>query len=249
MKPSFRLARTAAKLSDSINRHLNMYSLGATAAGVGMLALSPPAEAKIIYTPANQTIDLNHPFALDLNHDGTKDFRFSVAYASTPSFFYQGLDVAGMQSGNSARGLRSRHGFYASRLLVGVRVGSKGQVPRGLMAGRSYFKSKSKSSYRGPWAKSKGTTTGYLGFRFVIKGKVHYGWARLKVKELQQFPGTSALLTGYAYETIANKTIITGKTKGPDVITVQPASLGDLARGASSISSWRVKRTAATTQP
>jgi hypothetical protein len=41
-------------------------------------------------------------------------------------------------------------------------------------------------------------------------------------------------LTGYAYETIPNKPIIAGKTKGPDVFTVQPGSLGHLARGASS---------------
>jgi len=40
-----------------------------------------------------------------------------------------------------------------------------------------------------------------------------------------------ALLTGYAYETIPNKAIITGKTKGPDMITVQPGSLGALAAG------------------
>jgi uncharacterized repeat protein (TIGR03803 family) len=50
-------------------------------------------------------------------------------------------------------------------------------------------------------------------------------------------------LTGYAYETIANKSIIAGKTKGPDVVTVQPASLGHLARGASAIPAWRAKET------
>jgi len=41
----------------------------------------------------------------------------------------------------------------------------------------------------------------------------------------------SGTLTGYAYETIPNKPIITGQTKGPDVITVQPERLGELARG------------------
>jgi hypothetical protein len=41
-----------------------------------------------------------------------------------------------------------------------------------------------------------------------------------------------ALLTGYAYETIPNKPIITGKTKGPDAITLAPGSLGALAAGA-----------------
>jgi len=51
----------------------------------------------------------------------------------------------------------------------------------------------------------------------------------------------TATLTGYAYETIPNKPIIAGKTHGPDVITLQDASLGHLARGASAIPSWRAK--------
>ena len=41
----------------------------------------------------------------------------------------------------------------------------------------------------------------------------------------------AATLTGYAYETIPNKPIIAGKTNGPDVITVEPTTLGSLALG------------------
>jgi hypothetical protein len=41
----------------------------------------------------------------------------------------------------------------------------------------------------------------------------------------------SGTLTGYAYETIPNKPIIAGKTKGQDVIIFQPDTLGNLARG------------------
>src|SRR5580692_6201903 len=60
--------RRTADLSDSIHQQLNMYAVAAAAAGVGMLALSQPSEAKIVYTPANAQIKgrLN----LDLNHDG-----------------------------------------------------------------------------------------------------------------------------------------------------------------------------------
>jgi hypothetical protein len=76
----------------------------------------------------------------------------------------------------------------------------------------------------------------YLGFRFTISGRVHFGWARLSVSPS---PSTEATLTGYAYETIPNKPIITGKTKGPDVVTLDPATLGHLAQGASAIHAWR----------
>ncbi len=56
-----------------------------------------------------------------------------------------------------------------------------------------------------------------------------------------KYGSMKALLTGYAYETIPNKPIIAGKTHGKDVITLEPASLGHLARGASAIPAWRGK--------
>jgi hypothetical protein len=63
----------------------------------------------------------------------------------------------------------------------------------------------------------------------------------------------TGLLTGYAYETIPNKPIVTGKTKGPDedsrleppssvtltAATSKPATLGMLAMGARGLSIWR----------
>jgi hypothetical protein len=100
----------------------------------------------------------------------------------------------------------------------------------------------------------------YLGLKFKIKGKFHYGWARLSVHNF--INDISATLTGYAYETIPNKPIITGKTKGEDDSSVeqpnpadpspdasltdpipapQPASLGALAMGARVLSIWRRK--------
>ncbi len=85
----------------------------------------------------------------------------------------------------------------------------------------SYFKF-------GPWLDVKGQA--YVGVRFAIKGKVHYGWARLG--SISHNKPVKALLTGYAYETIPNKPIVTGKTKGPDVITMPlGGTLGHLALG------------------
>jgi hypothetical protein len=42
--------RKTANFSRSIHQQLNMYALAAGAAGVGVLALAQPAEAKIVYT-------------------------------------------------------------------------------------------------------------------------------------------------------------------------------------------------------
>jgi hypothetical protein len=48
MKRPFRIRRTSVNLSELISRQLNMYTLAAGAAGVGVLALAQPVEAKIV---------------------------------------------------------------------------------------------------------------------------------------------------------------------------------------------------------
>jgi hypothetical protein len=87
----------------------------------------------------------------------------------------------------------------------------------------------------------------HLGLKFQIHKKTHYGWARLSVKTSKMPIQMTGTLTGYAYETIPNKPITAGKTKGSDVTTVSSASLGHLAAGASAIPAWRVRQPAATT--
>jgi hypothetical protein len=77
-----------------------------------------------------------------------------------------------------------------------------------------------------PWNNVK---QAYLGLKFVIKGKTHFGWARLKVSVDPLKLSITAILTGYAYETTPGKPIIAGATKGPDE---QAGSLGALAAGA-----------------
>lgn len=53
-------------LSESVSHQLNMYVLAASAAGVGMLALAQPAEAKIVYTKAHHVIGTDGVYLLDL---------------------------------------------------------------------------------------------------------------------------------------------------------------------------------------
>jgi len=104
-------------------------------------------------------------------------------------------------------------------------------------------------SYRGgSWNSNGGVTDRYLGLKFKIDGKVHYGWARLSFEGYYTFTAT---LTGYAYETIPNKAIKAGQEqdKGdgaeqPDPAALTepdrtPATLGALARGAKGLRLWR----------
>ena len=90
------------------------------------------------------------------------------------------------------------------------------------------------SFYSGLWWNVRNR---YLGLQFKIKGKIHYGWARMNVKVKEH--KVIAALTGYAYETIPNKPIIAGKTHGTD--EVKEASLGSLAAGSTGLRTWRQK--------
>jgi hypothetical protein len=88
----------------------------------------------------------------------------------------------------------------------------------------------------------------YLGLRFRIGGKVHYGWARLSVEVGN---GIVTTMTGYAYETTPNKAIRAGQTQGPaddgmspdltgaGIPSLERKTLGQLALGTRQASLWR----------
>jgi hypothetical protein len=89
----------------------------------------------------------------------------------------------------------------------------------------------------GEWHNVK---TRYLGLAFSIQGQIHYGWARLNVN--QDGCVITAVLTGYAYETVPGKPIITGKTSGPSEVSEterMPPTLGLLAKGSIRLDAWR----------
>jgi len=56
--------RKTAELPRSLHQQLNSYALAASAAGVGVLVLAQPAEAKIIYTKAHPLIPPNTHYNL-----------------------------------------------------------------------------------------------------------------------------------------------------------------------------------------
>jgi hypothetical protein len=247
MKHSSRPTRRPANLSESMHRQLSAYALAASAAGVGVLAWPQAAEAKIVYTPAH--IRVNGGFlALDLNHDGVVDY--SVHTHRYNSYFWE-LWVSPSGENQVRAGSANRYkSFYAAALPAGVRLGPKRKwVPGGTMLDWVFFTSTgTHTGHAGPWFDVQRR---YLGLKFFIHGHFHYGWARLNVKGTPQ--GIDAVLTGYAYETIPNTPIITGKTKGPDEIgsvaqpnpasvtapVPKPATLGALALGFPGLSIWR----------
>lgn len=221
--------RKPANLPQSVHHRLNMYALAASAAGVGLLALVQPAEARIVYTPAHTKILPNTIFNLDLNHDGIIDLVFHNIYVSESGSPIRGTlsarpGLQGYPNGLEGTSYCFRGNCLAYALPRGAKIGPPKFFGATLMAQQAY----SGGGY-GFWWKNTGKVIGYLGLRFRFGGGPHFGWARFTVKQIGYH--YVATLTGYAYETIPNKPIIAGKTKGRDVITVEPGMLGILALG------------------
>jgi hypothetical protein len=249
LQPRNSVNRIATRFSAKLDKDLLAYAAAASAAGVSLLALAQPTEAKIIYTPAHKSIGSSTP--LDLNHDGITDFKLDITrssfceggcttqvrHATAFQATYGDLTVSGARPQNQVFG----QGKYASALAAGVSVGPDGQFPAGKIMASAMAISGNNEYSRGPWGTKGGVQNRYLGLKFTIHGKTHYGWARLSVA-VSSGAHIQATLTGYAYETVANKPIITGKKHGAD--NAIDRSLGDLARGASSIPASRLQYSA-----
>ena len=256
MKHSSR-PRNTANLSDSVHRQLNMYAVAASAAGVGLLALAQPAEARIVYTPTHKVIGKNSSYPLALNH-GTPDFIIRNSYCryseTCNSSWRSQLSVAAARDiGRSVNQVEGTTGnvYLAAALKRGARIPNAGKFGRAarmaLQCSGACNASHTGIRTSGPWVD---VTNRYLGLKFKIDGKFHYGWARLNVKVLIGRE-IIATLTGYAYETIPNKAIIAGQTKVPEDNTIEepkalltipasrPATLGSLALGSRGLSIWQ----------
>jgi hypothetical protein len=236
--------RTPSRISDSLHQRLNAYALAASAAGVSLLALAQPAHGRIVYHRAHHRFYFGFiSYSFDVNHDGIADFVFNSQFAIAVAYF--SIQPAASRTGNRIWGYKTTDygNRFASALRAGVKVDASKKLGGGsnLMTLCSFGTGTGSTQCFGQWGDVRNR---YLGLKFYdVEGKAHFGWARLNTGLNAKGSSSKpfATLTGYAYETIPNKPIITGKTKGPDVVTVRDASLGHLARGASAMKAWRVR--------
>lgn len=217
------MPRTPSRISDSLHQNLNSYALAASAAGVSFLALSASAAAKIVYTPTHEKVRINRTLPIDLNHDGIHDFGVLNGTHNSTTPFGDFVAASPLNSGNQIWVKATSRGFnnYARALRAGVRIGPvvKDFKSGGDLMAFWSLRGGTGTISGGPW---KNVRKHYLGLKFLIKGKTHYGWARLNVTIANQT--VNALLTGYAYETVAGKSIVSGQTK-------TNSTLGALALG------------------
>ena len=257
MKISERRPKRSVNLSESLRHRLDTYALAASAAGVSLLVLAQPADARIIYTPTHHVIGYPGSYNLDLNNDGIADVKIFETNHSTSEGGQITRLIAAAGASNLVKGYPLWNSVgsrlpYASALRPGQKIGGSqtrfGYGSPAPMAGAATVAGGPAYSF-GAWGNLPLIPYRYLGVKFQINGKTHYGWARMIVKV--SGVKITATLTGYAYETIPNKTIIAGKksetgdraelSQLPDSrnANLGPASLGRLAQGATGLAAWR----------
>ena len=238
--------RSVVKLPESLERILKSYAMAAGAAGVGAVALTQSSEAKIIYKHVHVNIEPNGQY--DLNFGGERDFVLVLNHYFTKSSFLY-VNSYTKDRMNEVWGTQSGYRRFANPLRAGIQIGPKGHFSHAseswhFMAGWDCTSTGCISD--GPWRNVKDR---YIGLKFFLNAQghlqVHYGWARLTVHLYTHPLKITALLTGYAYETIANKPITTGDTgTNQNASMTEPsapvrASLGLLAAGTPGLAAWR----------
>jgi hypothetical protein len=249
--------------SGSLKRHWAAY---AAAAGASLGALSSSSEAEIVYTPADETINLTvGTYGLDLNHDGIVDFTIADHRTFSNGHGFpisrQSLFVKPAYSQNRINCVNASclsTYIYAAALPQGSLIGPS-RRRHGWLAGHAQMALEERLGGRPYYFGSFNRVQNeYLGLQFHVNGETYYGWARFTVR----FHGGStqersweATLTGYAYESTPNQAIKAGQTKdgdepdnGKDTVSQTaplaeiPAThptLGALALGSDGMQLWR----------
>ncbi|MDP8313717.1 MAG: hypothetical protein RAP70_01415 [Candidatus Celaenobacter antarcticus] len=196
---------------ESLNKKLIMYSVAA-----GMtLSLGAKAHAEIQYTniEPNKTITQaenheTHDFLLDLNNDGTPEFKIFQAFSTTYTFSYSYyfysynsvLQVA-TNDGLSVMRANSVNPYVAalkSNSLISADQNFNADKVLGVV---SYYDALAEGMWPGAGQK-------FMGVKFKIEENIHYGWIRLSVAD----NCGSFTVYDYAYEDEAGQAIKAGQT-------------------------------------
>jgi len=237
--PSSKFARTPTQ-PDAIEQRTKLYSMAAAAAGVSLLALSQPADAKVVIT-THINIPITGSVFIDLNHDGISDVKFTTGGYHPIGAMSTYLEVQGLNGG----GVVGTATNGASELLRSAKIGASAAfLSSGGMAQR-FCTAYSPCELRGNWG--GGQPNRFLGVKFLIDGATHYGWIRVTVKNpTNQSAPFSGTITEYGYETIPNKRVLAGLPSKTDDATATEeigkfggGSLGMLALGANGLALWR----------
>ena len=203
--------RPVARVSTMLEKQIGAYIVAASSTAVALVG-GPTASAEVVYTPThvvvNSGLEGGTSYPIDINNDGTPDFSlYFTRFASHGLDMLLQFDVVGNQVRYPVGG-----SFSAAALKKNAPIGPEQKFTAksfsggggALMAASYYYHTVDQF---GPWV---GATNRYLGLKFMIGGKVHYGWARLTLNSLSG-SNIQVTLNGYAYETEAKRKILAGQ--------------------------------------
>lgn len=233
-------------LPETLEHQISRYSVVAAGAGVGLAALAQPATATIVINNKNIPIPLCYstapcPVAIDFNNDGIADVELMFTDYPTHSSFSVLLTARKLAAGAGimSAGPNLYQLPYASCLIRGAKIGPSAQFGSAVTVERSLGGLYGAHYRFGKWGGSHPNR--FMGVKFQIHGKTHYGWVRITVNTTSLMTAT---ITEYGYETVANKTVLAGLPGAalvpPRAAARQPvATLGALALGAEGLAIWR----------
>ncbi len=251
--------------SNHLDRKVTQYSLAAAVAGVGILALTAPAMGEVVVTKKTIHVPLTQDGRLDfvsisMANNGIDNFTFSLVGSATRVGREVGVRGLGYTQSATPNAFIAGGDFYARAMPLarGAEIG-----PSGVFAHSGLVEETASSRgdvySRGSWGGNPKNK--YVGVRFQLNGQTHFGWIRLTVTSNVKLkkPTLEATITGWAYETVANKpikagTAATAGNAGEPTVRIQAPeelhnqdqpgpSLGMLARGAESLPMWRREET------
>jgi hypothetical protein len=186
-------------------------ALVSAAALLAILVTIKPAEARVVYTKVNQVYGSGQ-WSLSMTN-GQTDFNFSQGWGYQ-GCLYVNVTVNPVQGNSVLYGTIQSGVAWAAALNAGDPI-NKNQsfyYPGSILAD---LRGGSVCPFRHSYGYWLNAGPHYLGLQFTRHGKTHYGWAQLSVV-LQQIWGghyrLTSTLTGYAYETVAGKSIMAGQT-------------------------------------
>jgi hypothetical protein len=234
-------AQAHSSETETFERRLRAYVVGAGAVAAGLLACSPPAIAEIVVTHTHATLDrYDIPFPISLR--GETAFTLSNHERSV----YSSSLLVIPASGAAVVGRSNQ----VAALKFGAVIGGRREFEVGKELLAFDYKGRFGSPFTsGPFAN---TTDRFLGLKFELNGQVHYGWAGFR-SVIAYGCCVTALLEAYAYETEPNTPIYAGQSSdspsdsrqlggggiAPNTANLQPATLGVLALGSLGLDAWR----------
>jgi len=175
-----------------------------------VIAAANTADAQIVYTdiiPDSTVTTDSAYYDLDLNNDGTFDFRFNLTLypGGTSSSALPSFNKVGVTPLNSNLIAGSATGAYIYPLAMNA--GDTVQASLTFNMGSS----QSMGSYWGgtaPYGNWLGVNDKYIGLQLDVSGSIYYGWARLDVSAT----GNAFTIKDYAYMNAVNQPIVAGAT-------------------------------------